>query len=326
MSNDTKDTLRRLLSQGREMTLDTMSRRLGVSRRQVRRVIKELKEGGWKIRERWEEGTKRFSMDPQDHTLESRPIELRERELQALTVAASAAQATLHPTPFDNDLQDAVAKLLEGAGPVYSFEPEFQEKVWHFDAGAASNIDPEIFWTVVRAANGQEVLAIDYYAASSGEYSSARKVNPLVIAEQDGSWLMAAYCHQKQRVLDFSLSAIEAADPTGEGFDRPSDFDRLSHFEGRFSALKGEEKREVVLQVDTDKAEYFRRKTYHLSQIEEKMENGDLKVSYVVSNLDDLAAFIRSWGPHVKVLQPKSLAERIETDLEEALQIYRNGE
>jgi predicted DNA-binding transcriptional regulator YafY len=81
-----------------------------------------------------------------------------------------------------------------------------------------------------------------------------------------------------------------------------------------------------VLQVVADKAEYFRRKTYHLSQIEEKMENGDLKVSYVVSNLDDLAAFIRSWGPHVKVLQPKSLAERIETDLEEALQIYRNGE
>ncbi|MCS3635886.1 putative ArsR family transcriptional regulator [Salinibacter ruber] len=35
MANDTKETLRRLLSQGREMTLDEMRRHLDVSRRQV---------------------------------------------------------------------------------------------------------------------------------------------------------------------------------------------------------------------------------------------------------------------------------------------------
>jgi predicted DNA-binding transcriptional regulator YafY len=175
----------------------------------------------------------------------------------------------------------------------------------------------------VEAAKNLGTLAIDYYAASSGNRSSGRKIDPLVIAEKDGSWLVAAYCHDKQRVLDFALPAIDAADPTGTGFSRPAGFDRIDHFESRFSALKGEEKREVVLHVVADKAEYFRRKTYHPSQIEEKMENGDLKVSYVVSNLDDLAAFVRSWGPHVRVLRPESLAERIVSDLKEALQGYR---
>ena len=326
MTRDTKDTLRRLLNQGREMTLDKMSSRLSISRRQVRRLLKDLEDDGWGIQQRWEDGRKYFSLDPHDHSLESRPIELKERELQALTVAASAAQATLHPTPFDNHLQEAVQKLLATAGPTYSFEPEFQEKVWHFDTGAASNIDPEIFWTVVQAASGQETLAIDYYSASSDEYSSGRKIDPLVIAEQAGSWLVAAYCHEKQCVLDFSLPAIDVADPTGTHFDRPSEFDQQTHFESRFSALKGEETKEVLLRVEAGKAEYFQRKTYHPSQREEEMENGDLKVHFAVSNFDDLAAFVRSWGSHVRVLRPESLADRIKSDLETAVQAYRDDE
>lgn len=326
MANDTKETLRRLLNQGREMTLDEMKRRLDISRRQVRRLLSDIDEEGGGIRERWEDGEKYFSLDPQSRALQSRPIELTERELQALTVAASAAQATLHPTPFDNHLRGAVQKLLATAGPTYSFEPGFQEKVWHFDTGAASNIEPEIFWTVVQAASRQETVAIDYYSASSEAYSSGRKVDPLVIAEQAGSWLVAAYCHEKQRVLDFSLPAIDAADPTGANFSRPAEFDRLEHFGNRFSALKGEETKEVVLRVDAGKAEYFERKTYHPSQLEEEMDSGDLKVRFVVSNLDDIAAFVRSWGPNVRVLRPESLAERIESELAETLRAYREAE
>ncbi|MCS3940332.1 putative DNA-binding transcriptional regulator YafY [Salinibacter ruber] len=326
MANDTKETLRRLLSQGREMTLDEMRRHLDVSRRQVRRLLDALDEEGGGVRERWDDGTKRFSLDPEARSLQSRPIELKERELQALTVAASAAQAILHPTPFDNGLREAVQKLLATAGPTYSFEPEFQEKVWHFETGAASNIEPEVFWTVVQAASRQETLAIDYYSASSGEHSSGRKVDPLVIAEQSGSWLVAAYCHEKQRVLDFSLPAIEAADTTGTGFSRPAEFDRIDHFESRFSALKGEEMKEVVLHVNAGKAEYFERKTYHPSQLEKELESGDLEVHFKVSNLDDIAAFVRSWGPHVRVRRPESLAERIKSELAETLQAYQGME
>jgi len=325
MANDTKETLRRLLNQGREMTLDEMASHLDVSRRQVRRLLDELDEEGGGIQHRWEDGKKHFSLDPQARALQSRPIEFTERELQALTVAASAAQATLNPTPFDDDLEDAVQKLLATVGPTYSFELEFQEKMWHFDASVEGNIEPDIFWTVVQSANSHETLAIDYYSASSDHHSSGRKIDPLVIAEQAGSWLVAAYCHDRQRVLDFSLPAIGAAEPTGEHFVRPKKFDRRSHFEDRFSALKGEETREVRLRVDESKAEYFQRKTYHPSQSPEQLENGDLEVTFEVSNLDDIAAFVRSWGPHVRVLRPESLAERIEAELAETLQDYREA-
>jgi len=324
MSFSPSERLRTLLNAGRELTLDELSRHLGVSRRHVRRLLTKLQEEGREVQERWEDGRKHFSLAPADRTVPVQRVELRERELQALTVAASAAQATLHPTPFDDQLGQAVRRLLETAGVVLSFEPDWQPEVWHFDDSVASNIDAEVFWVVVRAANACETMAIDYYSASSGNRSTGRRVDPLVIAEQGGSWLVAAYCHQKQQVLDFSLPAIEAAEPTGEYFTRPEGFDREEYFGDRFHALRGSETHTVRLHVTADKAEYFQRKTYHPSQTIADREDGAIEVAFQVSSLDDIAAFVRSWGPGVRVLRPEALAERIRADAKEMLETYQN--
>jgi len=318
-----KEKLLDLLNEGREAQLDELSSLLGVTRRHVRRLLNELEEEGQALQERWEGGTKRFSLAPEDRTVPAGQIDLKERELQALTVAASAAQATLRPTPFGNQLQEAVQKLLQASGMIFSFEPSWQPEIWHFDASVSSNVDPEVFWAVARAANECETLAVDYYSASTGQFSSGRHIDPLVIAEQGGSWLLAAYCHEKQEVLDFSIPAIEAAEPTGEYFTHPEGFGPEAYFEDRFHALRGEGKREVTLAVEDDKAEYFRRKTYHPSQVVEDRAEGGVTVTFETSSLDDVAAFVRSWGPGVKVLSPDELAERIAAEARQVAESYR---
>jgi predicted DNA-binding transcriptional regulator YafY len=320
-----KEKLLGLLNEGREATLDELSSLLGITRRHVRRLLNEVEEEGRSIQERWEGGMKRFSLAPEDRSVPAGQIDLTERELQALTVAASAAQATLRPTPFGNQLQEAVRKLLRASGMIFSFEPSWQPEIWHFDASVSSNVDPEVFWAVAKAANKCETLAVDYYSASTGKFSSGRRIDPLVIAEQGGSWLLAAYCHENQEVLDFSIPAIEAAEPTGEYFSRPEDFDPEVYFEERFHALRGEGEREVTLAVEEEKAEYFRRKTYHPSQVVEDREKGGITVTFETSSLDDVAAFVRSWGPGVKVVSPEELAERIAAEARQVAKSYRGG-
>jgi predicted DNA-binding transcriptional regulator YafY len=327
MPRDTspKDKLITFLNGGREVTLDGLSGRLGVTRRHVRRLLSELEEEGRTLQERWKAGTKRFSLAPEDRSVPVGRVDLKERELQALTVAASAAQATLRPTPFDNQLQEAVQKLLRATGMTFSFEPEWQPEVWHFDASVSSNVDAEVFWTVIRAANECETLEVDYYSASTDRLSEDRAIDPLVIAEQGESWLVSAYCHESQEVLDFSLPGIRAAEPTGEYFTRPEDFDSEAHFQERFHALRGKGGHEVVLEVAKEKAEYFRRKTYHPSQQIEEREGGGITVAFETSSLDDMAAFIRSWGPGVRVLAPETLAERIATEARQVADAYRRN-
>ena len=324
MTDDPLEKLRHLFNEGREITLET-SERLGVSRRHLRRLIKTLRKEGLEINERWEGGVKHFTLAPSSRTVQT-PVDLEESQLYALTVSAYAAQAMLRSTPLQEELRAAVETLLEATGPLYSFEPEWQQNIWHFDESETTPIESEIFLRVVRAANRCEILEIDYYSASSREMSRDRRIDPLVIAEQAGSWLLAAYCHEQQDILDFSLGGIAEAKSTGEGFRRPPEFDPEAHFEGRFHALKGEGGHEVAIEVETEKAPYFRRKTYHPSQrIRETGDDGSIVVEYEVSSLDDIAAFIRSWGPGIQVLKPGSLVRRIAKEAATVHQAYASS-
>jgi predicted DNA-binding transcriptional regulator YafY len=318
------DRLRRLLNQGRTVTLDGTSDRLGISRRHLRRLLRQLEDEGLRINERWEEGVKRFSLDPASRTVGG-AVDLEEDELYALIVSAFAARSVLGPTPLEDGLASAVETLLAAAGPVYSFEPGWQEEVWHFDEGATSPIDPDRFETIVRAANRCERLDITYFSASSRQ-ETRRRIEPLVIAEQGGSWLLTAYCHRAEDLRDFALPGIRSAEPDGTYFQRPADFDPDEHFSGRFRALKGGGSHRVVLEVAPDKAPYFRRKTYHPTQ-EINADTGDshIEVTFEVSSFHDIAAFIRSWGPGVRAVHPPRLAERLKREANEVAASYASS-
>ena len=315
------DKLHRMLNQGERVTLDRAAETLDVSRRQVRRLLKQLGDQGLHIRESFEDGVKHFRLDPQDRQVDT-TITLSEDELEALTVATLAAQSVLGPTPFDGGLSNAVDALLQHAGDLYSFEPEWQDEIWHFDGGPTSQVDPKAFLTIVRAANENETLQVRYFTASS-QQTSERKIDPLCVARQGTSWLLAAYCHQNHEVRDFSVAGMRAVDPTGTYFTRPNGFDPDAHFAGRFHALKGSEQKQVVLDVEPDKAPYFDRKEYHPSQtIREHRNDGSLRVAFEVASLDDIAAFIRSWGPGVRVITPTGLADRIAEEAREMAEAY----
>jgi hypothetical protein len=108
-------------------------------------------------------------------------------------------------------------------------------------------------------------------------------------------------------VHDFSLAGIRDVEPTGEYFTRPNGFDPEDHFSGRFHALKGNEHHRVELEINADKAPYFRRKEYHGSQtIIENRDDCTLRVAFDVASLNDIAAFIRSWAPACALSRPRN--------------------
>jgi predicted DNA-binding transcriptional regulator YafY len=73
---------------------------------------------------------------------------------------------------------------------------------------------------------------------------------------------------------------------------------------------------EVVLEVDASKAFYFKSKKFLSSQqILETKENGNLLLSYQVTQEIEIEELIKKWLPYVKVVEPLSLKERIEGEL-----------
>jgi predicted DNA-binding transcriptional regulator YafY len=77
---------------------------------------------------------------------------------------------------------------------------------------------------------------------------------------------------------------------------------------------------EVIIEVDKSKAFYFTAKNYLSSQkILETKEDGSLVVSFLVTQEIEIEELIKKWIPHVKVISPISLKEKIETELKKYL-------
>ena len=280
----------------------------------------------------WQDGKRAYFLPACEQATEGPFSELSEREALALLVAAEAARPTLRPTPLAAPLEAIGRRLSERMAPhVTSFDPEVQPQRWHFDAAAASAFDPEVFEVLRTAIEAQQSVRMDYVTASTGERHEARRIDPLLLAAAGSSWLVAAYCHKREAVRDFALAGIERVwlcEPEEEAaggiyFDPPADFDPELHFKGRFSAVTGSETHVVRLLAGPEAARYFRRKHYHpTQQIEEEHPDGAVVVSYEVAGLEEVRAFVRSWGPGVTVLAPEALAGQVAEDARRVAAAY----
>lgn len=321
-SRTSAEQLYDLLADGHHLTKNEACTRLGLtSKRQIQRIVKSLREEGIPVQDQYDGGRKVYFLAPEDQRPEGGPLDLTDREMLALAVAAQSARSALRPTPLIDPLTRAAEALIDAiAAGAVTFEPEREAMHWHFSDAPSADLDPQVFQTLRRAVVARRSVRIDYVTASSGRRWSGRKIDPLQIAVIGGSWLCVAYCHERQGLRDFSIAGMEAAwtcDPEEEvaNFTVPDGFDPELHFKGRFRAVDDAQSYVVRLLVEPDWTEYFRRKQYHPSQqIEEApadRPDGRMLVSYDVRGLDEISAWIRSWGPKVKVLAPEALAARV---------------
>lgn len=72
---------------------------------------------------------------------------------------------------------------------------------------------------------------------------------------------------------------------------------------------------EIILEVSKEKAKFFLMKKFFPSQEEEKQEDGSLTITYKFTQEMEIESFIKSWLPHIKIISPLSLKNKIEEEL-----------
>jgi len=312
----TRAELLALLRKGHALTQDEMTERLSIdSTRQVRRHLNRLEEAGLSIKRRRRGRKTEFYLPPEELAVADAPVPLTEQQALALVVAAEAGRAALAPTPLADPLAAGFEQLLDRLDRASgTYDLGRLREQWHFGTEpAASTFAAEVFDALVTALNQGHPVRIAYESAHASDAPRERTISPLVMAAPGGSWRCVAYCHYREAPRDFTLSRIDAITVLEEAVavDPPADFDPDLYFRERFGALGGEPA-VVRLLVEPDVAHLFREKDYHRSQVtEEEREDGRLVVSFEVAGLEDMAAWVRSWGPSVTVLDPPELAEQV---------------
>jgi predicted DNA-binding transcriptional regulator YafY len=185
---------------------------------------------------------------------------------------------------------------------------------WHFAANPSAAIDPAIFSIVMHAIGECATLEVDYFSARRMK-ETTRLLDPYGFAAPGGSWLLVAWCREHLAFRTFSVADIRRAEPSGSYFLRDDTFDIDRYFADHFGGVGGSTRHDVTLRVAADCVAAFRRKRYHPSQILEPQPDGTAIARFRVAGLEDIRAFVMSWGTGVAVTAPAELRAmvRVET-------------
>lgn len=138
-----------------------------------------------------------------------------------------------------------------------------------------------------------------------------RELNPYRLVNTNGIWYLSA--DENNKLKTYTLSKISNLTLTSKTFIPNKEFDSIIN--QNQDTWFSKEKLKITLQVDKRAKEYFLRRELlpHQTIIEENDEN--LVLTTKVTYEDEILSVVRYWMPHIKILKPTHLQEKLIEDL-----------
>jgi len=214
--------------------------------------------------------------------------------------AAISGIRELFPTLDDRFLQSIMNTEHQSAFLIKSQNYEY----------LSDQVSKQQFSKLEAVINGCERIHF-YYKAK--DY---KNIKPYKLINARGIWYLAAVDDGKLKTFHFSH--INSIWPTSEYFIREQSVEATILKED--SIWFSDKKFEVVLKVDSKVSSYFlRRKLIPNQELTKTCDDGSLIISTMVVDDKQILPIIKYWMPHIKVISPTFLDERIREDIKSYL-------
>jgi predicted DNA-binding transcriptional regulator YafY len=311
------------------LTLDEMSRSIGVGRRTVERMRDALRELFPQMEEVDDPPTKRFRIPGGLDRLFQAPSP---EELAALhRVAEQAGAQGAHGTA--ENLHALEAKLLSSLRGsdrrriAPDLEAVMQGEAIAIQPGPRPTEDPALLSAVREAIKGGQMIAFKYQGGSNP--GARREATPLGLILSRRNYLVAAAPTPEgsgsPRTFRLDrLSGLEVLDKMGSP---PAGFS-LQAFADESVGIYQDQMEDVSLVFNATAAPEAGRWRFHASQTVEPLgedeggSDGEVRVRFRARGMRELAWHLITWGPTVRVEAPQRLRELLVTELKAALSAH----
>lgn len=247
-------------------------------------------------------------------------IDVSEGEIAALFIAQKAL-TQYQGTPFERPLRSAFRKITDGLKDRMSFSWSDLDNVISFHSAGASVADLELFETVSDTVLQSVELHFEYQKLGSDGYEE-RRIRPFHIASLENQWYVFGEDLDREQLRTFALPRMRHACPTSTRFRRPADFSISKVLSGSFGVFEGGKKHRIRLQFDAFAGRLVSERTWHESQRIKPAQDGSMTMQLELGGLEEIQQWILSWGSHVRVLEPKELAERVRSEAQAVTALY----
>ena len=174
---------------------------------------------------------------------------------------------------------------------------------------------PEHLDVLREAARAHDRLEIEYFAASTGEWSH-REIDPEEVFSGMGHWYVAAWDVDSDAERLFRADRVRRAKPTGESFTPRG-------LKGAGRDLYSPTGDDVAVRLRLKPAARWIAEYYATTQVEERA-NGDLEVTLPARQLGWVARLLLRVGPDADIVEPVELREEVARLAAETLTRYRH--
>ena len=182
----------------------------------------------------------------------------------------------------------------------------------------------EYFHGLLHAIRNRFQLNLMYRSFGQDE-PNLRKLHPYLLKEFKNRWYLIAKDLKNEKIKTYALDRITETEITKKKYSCPAGYDPKEQFKNSFgiiSSVAGSVPKRVVLSFTRDQGRYVETLPLHHSQRILSESSTELCVELTVYIAVDFVKELLSFGPDVKVIEPKSLAEEIKKMHKRAFEQY----
>lgn len=187
---------------------------------------------------------------------------------------------------------------------------------------------------LLDAIEKQKQIEIHYHKFWGSKEVQIRTIEPYLLKESQRRWYVLALDVDKKLLRVFGLDRIKSIEDMGikRMYDPPKEIEHF--FDDSFGVWVDNDRtkaEKVILSFKKQEsdsffipnpAEYLRAMPLHRSQVFIKDTPEEIILSLKVKITPDFVKEILSYGAYVRVIEPQHLADRIKTEIKNALQLY----
>lgn len=200
---------------------------------------------------------------------------------------------------FDESAKSALKAKLKSANACYSFVSRPFESI---------ESKAEILKSLEFAITYRRKINLKY--KNDQKTLEFKEINPYKIVFMSENFYLI--CASERGVSKFRITQIKSVDILSHSFHANADIIKFIECIQTPFATFGKESMAVRLKISAQKARFFKAKKFFRSQmIEQSLENGDIIVSYKITNFNEIKSFILSWLGSVEILEPRALKDEL---------------
>ena len=288
-------------------------RELGVSRRTVMRDLDCLRDE-LKVPMAYDKSRKGFRLT--EATFQLPPVELTRGEVLSFSIARKLLER-FEGTPLEMDMRSVLEKIAGSLRGTVSLELESLTDQFTVLGEDHARVEPEVWERAGQAINQRERLGLRYQ-----RFDGAIKnyqVEPYHLVAYHGNWYLLAQNPAAGHLETFALSRCLALTGTGEYFVWPAGFQAAAGLKDAFGISQADKPWRVRLIFSKEVATYIRERVWHAQQRMRARRDGGVELWFASSSRKELTRWILSWMPHVQVVGPGELRDRVRDRLRRGL-------